>query len=702
MVAATGKQIGTGRAIGRWVGLCMALLVLDSIVAYAAGAPAAAGHYQFFPCETPVKVSVQGMPEVAGIRLHGALESCGSGQAQQITPADADIEVSERWAEERDRMPRITVTDRNGRFDIELLWTVAATPIRYQALGLAAHTSSGRLEADSAGGPDLRVSIEPISGDPRVGVIGTDFPASRLLDDLERHKGLRFLNASLLADSRVSFNFENMEVRSLIQLLAESAQVRAMRQGPSTYAFQRVANAARIEALRSEWVLLFGAKDRDRRKAMLEEIVALSRPTVPAESPAEVVAELQELARMAIEDKDYVRAEDLIRAQIGQITDFSGTDSSAQLGLALLELGRVLHLRAEREAATDSLLRSVEMLKEHPTAETSPERARGYRELAVIALEFGDLDGAARTMQQAYALLDSPDLSAWDKDLVRKAREESDDTARRIAAAFWKNDDHVRAQPHLEQALALTEALHGDSDAMADGLRSMVILNLLEQHEPKRAATFQAAQVRASESREEPLTGFYFDAIRGLAAYRAEQEDFSEALRLWKRHIALLRESSRLDHAVEAAALRDLALLERLNGDTGQAASAESEARQLSDASGGAPTDETSGTARSLTRRSLAEELSEHYHREVEALTRKGQIASPAMALARWREAESLAAGGDVSFAITQLHLLDRALRSTDTKAPGIANRLPARLQELCATWKAQAVKKTIPQGSCP
>lgn len=308
--------------------LCTGMFILPGCYlkpASVAGDGQVHGEYAFFPCDTPVKVTVEGMPAVDGFRSQSVSNSCGSGARVRLDPPDREIESDPRWIASRDRMPTLSVNERDGGFDIEVVWAAATPAIRYRAERLAARTPSILLVPDAEGGPILRLSLEPLNEKPHVGIRADHVKVPRVLRDLSHSKHLTFRNGLLLRNATVSFTFDHLDVPNLVRLLADAGNVLSRREGPSAYAFGETANAARIGVLYDERFALPPEADDARRKALFEEIVALSSPETPEQFPTPVDSELLELARFAIRDGDYAGAMSLLRARSAQI-DFFGYD----------------------------------------------------------------------------------------------------------------------------------------------------------------------------------------------------------------------------------------------------------------------------------------------------------------------------------------------------------------------------------------
>lgn len=660
--------------------------------------------YSFFRCATLITINLEGLPIIDGIHFQDSFKSCGTGYPVKLEPTHDIEESDEQLGASFERMPTISVTAQEDGFEIEVIRLDTTPPIRYRGVKLGETTHSIALTSDSAGAPKLRVSIEPAREGSHVGILATNVEATRLIDELTRQKAFNFRNASLLQGTNVTLHFDEIASLNLVHLLADASDVSVRSEGPSTYTFGRAANAAAIEALRVELAALPQTGSGTQRISLLQTVIALSKPEQPGEFPSNVGFELQELSELALKEKDYARAEMLVREWIGQIEFFANSEGSSALGVAQLDLGHVLRLESKTKAAGQSLRRSLQQLDQYGDSESQPARARAYAEIAILEVESGNFEQASKLLRQAYIVFENIDLPNWDAHQIYLARRILADVAGNVALRYQSTGDLATAEVHLEKSLIFSEGAYGQDDPLTDNPRLLVIANLKQQNKAEHAVAFQVAQIRASMSRDDPLSPEYVFAMQGVILHLVSQENFSAATKLWSRYAEVLKSSSELHENVQISVLWNLALLKRFSGKVAEAQVTERKAEKLalSPAGVNAGAHGSSSLAEIILNESVARALAVYYGNIVKTLRRSDENEEPFIILAQWREMESLVAHADMSHALLVSTSLRVNLKRSRDKLSPIANRVADRVNKLCVRWKNEVTPQAIPHEVCP
>ena len=644
--------------------------------------------YRIDDCETPLRVHLQGLPDVEGIPLAASVADCGSGHSVRVEPRYDDDDLTTRWTLHRDRMPLIALTVRGGKVDVDVTLREGALPRNYAGRGLEIGSRGQALKrVGHSDGPELRVAIELLKDGPYVGIDASNIGLKQIAADLSRIKRIELRSRDILGDKLATIKLDMVSLGGALSLLADVAGVEVRGEGGSGFEFGTPSHQAELKELRAKADRLWNRKDTATLEKTLRQIIAVAGHPEPGHLRSSAVAEIAWLADLLL-GKANDEAADLIRQQLNDIEYFSGSADSPTYALALLDLARVQRLQNDAKSAAATLERALAMLEKEANAESLPARIEVLGTLATMEVEADDVSRTSAHLQEAYSLLDSSDAKYWEPQRLRSARARVSTAALLLGVTYDRQRDHARAEAHLDRALALTGLLKGANDPSADVIRAEIARNAqLRGDTPREVESYQEL-IHASEGRQQPLSVYFAFASLNLCRIRAEQDHLADAIALMKRFAGQLGSALGPSSPEHQAALGDLSLLYRLAGETALARRLEGELGQARQGAT-APVAIDESLRRLLGSRILPGSLEIHYADQIAALASSGK--TDELAHARERYAEVLAANGKPALAIAELAALSKERLHIGNADDREVRRLENRLDALCGQLGSDA-----------
>lgn len=528
------------------------------------------------PCRTPLRVRLQGIPPQGGASVAEYIDTCGHREMSELA-FDLPQTVAPLSSEARARLPRLELLLRAGKLDVRLALAEGKTVFHCDAKQLAVGATGVPLQcaADTAA-PALKVSIESLHDDDYVSIHALDATPQQLLSELARVEHLEFHHAERLGASRITFILEIVPVRMLLNLIALESGVVVLPDGAHAWVFGTVKHAAAIEALRIQADAQRENGEDMALRTTLHKIVNLSTPADADDLPAYAGDEMAALVELMIADTDYAGAEAMATARLAQIERFWGRPEGADYALALAGLARAQIRRSGRKATMPklTLTLSLALMKRYPPASGTPEDVRALADLVDTLLKSGNVADANALGLYAHTIMQAED-DRWNIYQSAHARLAAVFMHQRLGLALEARGDDRAATMHLEWALSLGEAALEDNTSMMF-LREVLIAIARRAGQEERVARYTAMQ--AGFIKADGGTTRYSDALSMLSVVMARKSDYVAAIKAWEQVAAFRQDLFGKNSSATVDALRDLALLHRMNGEESRALEIEARA----------------------------------------------------------------------------------------------------------------------------
>lgn len=492
--------------------------------------------------------------------------------------------------------------------------------------------SPAELTRDGAGaGAPVRVQLKQLS-EPYVGLDLTDANPRRLAIDLGKLKQIGIVHPERIAETPPSsFYLQAVPLRSVLQIIAGGAGLEVRSTGDNGFEFGTSRNATAIAAERERIQALRGGDDQAALRASLLKIVALgSDPKAEGWEPF-LLDDLDELAALAEEDEKWAEAEKF-RKQLLQQVETRPDLPRSYVSVTLAHLAGLRRRQGDKAGAADFSQRARAAVKALADSEAAV-RAMALAILGSDELAAGDLDAAVADSERACALIAT--VSAAGIDALWRVARLAGDIGNHYADAGEFDAAHV----HMERNFALHQRIFGADAPEIDVYRSTLMFNALHRKDRALAATYQERQIAVSEQRSDPASSDYAIALVYLTPYLVQQWRLDEAARRWQQVVDLRVRYFGPNHEQVVRGLRQLALLQRLNGRDAEATAT----RQHADAI--TPVAAASGEHDARIRLALESELGYHLAAMYDAaLLQRGRAKAPDLAYAQFVEQRGIVA----------------------------------------------------------
>lgn len=399
-------------------------------------------------------------------------------------------------------------------------------------------------------------------------------PADQIMSELIRIKHPKVTGVERISNTGVEFHFGCAPVALIVRELADVSSTEAKQDANGGFRIVVVKNGAELKKLRAEAEKYTAAKNNEKLKLTLQRIVALSQPGEKGEAQSDVENEYHQLGNMAMEDKDYVHAEQFFRGRLAEI-EREGETEGEDYAFALSNVADAREYQDDFTGAKKLYERALALMEKHPGPVTLPNSVLILETLANNALQekrFGEADAYA---ERAWAHLNDAQRIQW------ISPEHALEIASDAEEEFGRLGAKAAAEMHYERALKLKEDRYGADSAETVAIRHHVIFAALLQGKAERAAQYSEQQLVAAEKRGDRTSDNYVSTLYQLLAIYANQEKLDRVITHWQDMLdarrALLGDNS--PHV--AAALHDLATLYRLDRQWTQAATAEQRAAAI-------------------------------------------------------------------------------------------------------------------------
>lgn len=525
------------------------------------------------------------------------------------------------------------LTRKGDAYDLVL--SVGPEQRSARGLTMAAPGASGPaavLTREGAGaGALVRVQLKRLS-DPYVGLDLTDANPRRLAIDLGKLKQIEIAHAERIAETPLSsFYLPAVSLRSVLQIIASGAGLEVRPTGGNGFEFGRSRNAAAIEAERERIQSLRGSADKAALRASLLKIVALgSDPKAEGWEPF-LLDDLDELAVLAEEDEKWADAEKF-RKQLLQQVESRPDLPRTYVSVTLAHLAGLRQRQGDKAGAADFSERARAAVKTLADGDAAVQ-AMAVAILGSNALAAGDLDAAVADSERACALIASAGASGIDA-LWRVARLAGD-----IGNHYADAGKFDAAHLHMERNFALHQRIFGADAPEVDVFRSALMFNALHRKDRALAATYQEQQIAVSERRSDPVSSDYAIALVYLTPYLVQQRRLDDATRRWRQVVDLRVRHFGPDHEQVVHGLRQLALLQRLNGRDAEATATRRRADAIT------PAEAATGEGDARVRLALESELGYQLRAMYDAaLLQRDRTKAPDLAYARLVEQRGIVA----------------------------------------------------------
>lgn len=516
------------------------------------------GHGNADAADSPFEIDACAAP--LRIHLAGAEFHVQEGSKQELdVDSCGDRELLSLYASVADS-PKVSIATHAAAVDLRVELPSAS----YDTKDVPLDGRAIKVTPVGGSGPTLSVSIKRLADQSYAGLQVDNVPSDQLLRELIRVKHLRVLHAEHVTSARISFHFQCVPVRSIIELIAQTSGAQARQDAHGRFDILAIKNGTAIEDLRTQALSQEGAADRAKLRATLQRIIALAQPGGAGEVQADVTDEYAELGAAAMEDKLYAEAEKHYRDELAYVAHRVGKDDPRYA----LVLANVADARAYEDdfAGSQKLYtQALALMEKHPGPATLPNSVAVIETLASGALVNDHFADAETLTARAYARLQSPHSGDWVAPHLEHAREIASELEEDFGSRLIDKHDLVAAGPHYERALKLKEQLYGAGSDKVDDARRRVVFNLLLQKKIADAANFSRQQLAASDKRGDHTSDAYISALYRLLAIEANYGNPANVIPLWQRMIAA-RSAVLGEHDAQVVeALRDLGVLYRLD-----------------------------------------------------------------------------------------------------------------------------------------
>ena len=190
------------------------------------------------PCAAPVRVHLSVSPSDEAAKQQWAVDSCGIRDLLSIDPPDA-------------KAPIVALTAHPASLDVHVELPMGTARSIYDAKEVPLDAKLLIIKPAVAG-PDLALSIEPLTDKPYVGLQVSNMPADQLLRELIRIKQLKVRHVERATATHVTFHFQFVPVKTVVQLIAEVAGNRAVQDATGNFDIVAIRNGAAIDKLRAD------------------------------------------------------------------------------------------------------------------------------------------------------------------------------------------------------------------------------------------------------------------------------------------------------------------------------------------------------------------------------------------------------------------------------------------------------------------
>lgn len=497
--------------------------------------PDAAAPYTIRMCATPVDLVLRGVPEDdSSIGIFCAKPASAQPSRYPVivsSAKDPHLKTPVIWA-------HLIVDAHGDRLDVRLQ---GEKTTRYEARRVPFDARSVELHSDLPGNAlQPTISTHRLHDDHYVTIDVTEVRSARVVHDLVRLGNLNVRGLGNITDARISLRFSVVNVLSVLQLLAYTSSnegtnpwLIVQHDNRDRYVIGRNRNLSSIDTLLDKLALSEGS----RRKAILEQIIKLAKPSTPGDLAVPVAEQLKDLADMAFADRDYARAITLDRARLSELGGRYHGDDSADYGIALADLADA-QLKQHDFKDTDApsaLLRAVAIMQRHPGDDTLQRIVGAYGYLAIAAVKVEQPDKAVAFNAKAWAALNGPEAKQLSDVALGSASIIVGVSYMQLGLYFNDRHEDAKAQLPFERALLLQQRFFGEDGLPTDMIREMVTINAEKQHNYSRAATYYSQQIAVSGKRKNPIDYHYVNALSRLSYIRATQKRYAEAVALWRK-----------------------------------------------------------------------------------------------------------------------------------------------------------------------
>lgn len=397
------RSLNSGRVF-----LCvMAAMTAGTTVA------AAADDYRVELCDSPIMLVIDGLP--AEPPTVSEVEVCSTLSDHSLYDGSSPFvgELAD-WQALNARVAKLTVTRDPSGIGVRIeLTDTDGTPLIYEARELATHDAAAAVQhhplerQQHVGGPELSVSIDQLDGGPFLAVDVKDAAPARIAHDAAQAASIDLLHGERLDDSRkLTMRFSIVPVEVLFGLIASDSDVSVTTDRNGALVIGAVKDFKQISELQLAAYRMQGSGDESALVATLEQIVELAKPNDADDVALDVSDTLLQLQLLAINDRNYAKAEKWQRLLLEELKR-EGRSDSREFALALMELGRLQWRQDNSEAADSQLTRGLALFDRHepaPLEEDEWEVVGSYLDalsiLAVIRTSQGNVGEAIGLWQR--------------------------------------------------------------------------------------------------------------------------------------------------------------------------------------------------------------------------------------------------------------------------------------------------------------
>lgn len=656
--------------------------------------------YRIDECAQPLTLELHGVSMAGDFPLESTLDICSERGTREMQLKYPE-EPAPSFAGEV-HPPEITWLRRDGKLDVRVELR-DQTPVRiYERAQIAAGTRQAALRrVGHEDGPALAVSLRPLGGPAVVGIHAESVSVGKVMADLVRIKKLKVRHAERINDQHIRFDIESIRVDSLLELLADVSGVILHRDRDGGYLIGSNPHLQEINDLRRQAMDLKSRDDRTALKQALLRIVELAAPTVEGEPGVPVGDELEQLAEMAMDENDPVRAEGYLRTRLLEIEHSEHGVHRPEYARALADLALARLGQGDLGEAHLMLERALAILSSSDPGD-SLDRARVLADLGGLEIELRRVAVAVEHADRAWRIVagTTAEVARGQSLRMLRARLALDRLEVELARVFTEREDHGAAGVHLERALELAEAMWGVDDDLTLSPRQGLTLNAWRIGKPERAAKTHLDRIGAARDSGEAPSAVLLGSLGNLAAIRAGEGNTGEAVALGSRYVKAVGVASAATSPRMQAAQRFLVLLLRLDR---KFEAADTLKRSLPQPAGSRPG--PVGPLRPLEYAeifdtALTTQLAIHFDRQLDAMAKASTQDEALRAGLQEKAAEAYASIGDERMATRRwqeaLATLHRSKGPNDAQTLRVAKRLTALHERAGPVAGVESVRREL------